>query len=409
MPPKKVKASDIMKDIGLESSESGTEEDSYEYETESESENWSDDSSEEIVSKNKKTSSFKENMAGEEIDYNDLKGKDVIKQMLKPVVTKKTTTTTPVKKGPGRPRKTPILPDIPRLGIVAKALHKKNKMEMQYDSPQSIKKIFALLKSMNCKEIYITFHTKGFLIQAIDHLEKSNISVECQGERFNRYFCEKKYTVKIQQVVLSSLFDQLTTNIHELKFISKKKESKDTHIFIMFVNRVLESDSLYEIPVTWVDKVPDAMNQKPVRYPLRFSLSSREFKTIVKNMERCKADKFLIHKNGKEDLRIMHSRKNRDSSTIGYRQQFKNADKINLYSELSAKEIFTVPISVKYIKKFANSTLADDVEIHAHAKEPTLFISELDKDDVEINGKKKKMATFILKVRTSTFEYQAIK
>jgi hypothetical protein len=359
------------------------------------------------VSKTKKSKMTKKEMAGEAINYDDLKGKDIIKKMLKPVVKK--TTTAAVKKGPGRPRKTPILPDIPRLGIVDKALHKKNKMEMQYDSPQSIKKIFALLKSMNCKNIYITFHTKGFFIQTIDHLEKSNILVECQGERFNRYFCEKKYTVKIQQEVLSSLFDQLTTNIHEIKFISKKKESKDTNIFVMFVNRILESESLYEMPVTWVDKVPEAMNKKFVRYPLRFSLESREFKTIVKNVEKCKADKFLIHKNGKEDLRIVHSRKNRDTSTIGFRQQFRNSEKINLHSELSDKEIFTVPISVKYIKKFANSTLADVIEIHAHAKEPTLFISELDKDDVEVNGKTKKIATFVLKVRTSTFEYQAIK
>lgn len=425
MPPKKLKAKDIIKDLDLESDSDGSGSESYSgsYESGSyETDPW-DDSDSDNTSKNtqnppktKKTPNVqtlkkltvaqkKKLMDGDDIEDSDLKGKDVIKKMMKATPVKNPI----VKKGPGRPRKIPALPKIPRLGIVDKALHNKNMMEMQYDSPQSIKKIFALLKSMNCKNIYFTFHSKGILIQTIDHLEKSTISIQCNGQRFNRYYCEKIYIVKFDQTILSSLFDQLTTNIHELKIISKKNQ-KESSIFVMFVNRVLESPSIYEIPVVFVDKVPESINKKNIKYPLRFTLSSREFKTIVKNMERCKAEKFLIQKDGKKDLRITHSRKNKNVSTIGFRQQFKNPDKIQLHSNLSDREIFSAPISVKFIKKFANSTLADNVTIHAHAKEPTLFVSELDIDDTEIKkGKIISLATFIIEVRTDTFEYQTIK
>jgi hypothetical protein len=118
-------------------------------------------------------------------------------------------------------------------------------------------------------------------------------------------------------------------------------------------------------------------------------------------METSKADKFIIQKSGEDDFRITHSRSSK-SASVGCNYRYRDAKKIKLHSKLSKGEVFTVPIDVRYVKKFAQSLISNDIEIRADSKEPTIFIAEIDKDDDT------EEPAFKVIIRTKTFEYKPI-
>lgn len=325
----------------------------------------------------------------------------IIKKMLKS--TKKDTKTSEVKetRGPGRPRKNPIMEPLPRLGVVNKPVSNKNKMEMQYGNPHSIRKIFMLLKSMGCRKVFITFDKTKFTIEAEDHLQKSNVLVECYGKHMNRYYCASKYTIQIEHDVLAILFAQMSNNTHVIRFISRKKEGEDVNIHVVYTDRVMDVDSTYDVPIIGTGAPPHHKWSNLENYPVSFTFDAKYFRTLIKNMETSKADKFIIQKSGDDDFRITHSR-NSKAASVGCNYRYRSAQKIKLESKLSKGEVFTVPIDVRYVKKFAQSLISDNIEIRADSKEPTVFIAEIDLDE------KTGEPAFKVIVRTKTFEYKPL-
>ena len=111
--------------------------------------------------------------------------------------------------------------------------------------------------------------------------------------------------------------------------------------------------------------------------------------------------KFIIQKSGDDDFRITHSR-NSKAASVGCNYRYRSAQKIKLESKLSKGEVFTVPIDVRYVKKFAQSLISDNIEIRADSKEPTVFVAEIDPDE------KTGEPAFKVIVRTKTFEYKPL-
>lgn len=325
----------------------------------------------------------------------------IIRNMLKPTKTNNRATDVKESRGPGRPRKNPIIEPLPKVGVVNKPVSNKNKMEMQYGNPHSIRKIFMLLKSMGCRKVSITFDKTKFIIEAEDHLQKSDILIECYGKHMNRYYCASKYTIHIEHEVLSSLFAQMSNNTHIIRFISRKKEGDDVSIHVVYTDRVMDVDSTYDVPIISTGPLPAHKLSNYEKYPISFTFDAKYFRTLIKNMEISKADKFIIQKSGEDDFRITHSRSSK-SASVGCNYRYRNAKKINLQSKLSKGEVFTVPIDVRYVKKFAQSLISNDIEIRADSKEPTVFIAEIDKDP------ETKEPAFRVIIRTKTFEYKPI-
>ncbi len=323
----------------------------------------------------------------------------IIKKMLTPTKSTKSADSKETR-GPGRPRKNPIMEPLPKLGVVDKPVSNKNKMEMQYGNPHSIRKIFMLLKSMGCRKVFITFDKKKFTIEAEDHLQKSDILVECYGKHMNRYYCSSKYTIQIEHDVLAILFAQMSNNTHVIRFISRKKEGEDVNIHVVYTDRIMDVDSTYDVPIIGTGAPPLHKWSNPDKYPVSFTFDAKYFRTLIKNMETSKADKFIIQKSGEDDFRITHSR-NSKAASVGCNYRYRNAQKIKLDSKLSKTEVFTVPIDVRYVKRFAQSLISDNIEIRADSKEPTIFVAEIDHDE---HGD----PAFKVIVRTKTFEYKPL-
>ena len=416
MPPKKLKAKEIIGDAELSDLSDVSDDGS----------DWSEssDSGNEKIAKRvqgraqgrtqKQNMRNDDSLDGDEIGEDDLgedessdddsettpsgKIKKILKQSKKPSSTSSKKPPSKPTRGPGRPRKNPVLEALPHFGIVKNPGSKKNKMELQYGNPISVKKIFTLLRAMQCKQIKMTFEKTKFRISAVDHLMKSDIYIECDGSRMNRYYCSEKYSIQMEHETFSKIFNQMDNNTHELRFIAKKTAKDDTVMYIGFIDRILESDATHSAAVASIAHPKIEAWVNPKKYPLSFTLESKYFRQKIKQIETSKAEKFLIQKHGSQDLRISY-KQGGDKSTKGDTTlRFRNPDKIKLRANLSSNEVISVPISVRYVKKFAASMISDNIEIRADPKEPTIFVCDVDPDE---NGK----PAFKVMVHTSTFEY----
>ncbi len=73
------------------------------------------------------------------------------------------------KKGPGRPRKTPKKEPIPRKGISKGPTDEGGVVEMLYDKPTIMKKVFQYFKTVAASQVQIIFRPKNIIFYAVDH------------------------------------------------------------------------------------------------------------------------------------------------------------------------------------------------------------------------------------------------
>jgi len=304
-------------------------------------------------------------------------------------------------KGPGRPRKNPQVDDLPVLGIVNKPDSDKNKMEMRYGNPSSLKKIFMLLKAMDPEELHIYFEKDKFTIKARDHLEKSNIYIEAYGKNMNKYYCEKPFAISLESEAIAKIFQTLDNTHHAIQFISRKRGGDDLNLYIIMIDRVRNRHDNYEIKVKGVSAFQGLEKEVNCKnYPIQFTLESKDFKKIITKIG-LHTDKFTIQKKGDEDLRISTQQSKKTSVKCNF--VFKDPEDIKLVSKIRKNDLFSVAINIKYIKNISKAQLGDEIRIRADSFDPTVF--EIDLDYLEKN----KLFTFRITISTETFKYKAIK
>ena len=304
-------------------------------------------------------------------------------------------------RGPGRPRKNPVVEALPLLGVVKKPQSAKNKMEMMYGNPGSLKKIFTLLKVMEPERIHIYFEKDKFTIKARDHLDKSDIYVECFGSRLHRYFCEKPFAISLEPNSVAKVFQLLKNNHHCIKFISRKRSGDDVNIFIVFTNRIRDQHFTYEVQVKgnsdFTGKNDSEVNLGS--YPINFTMESKEFKETVSGFALHKLKKFTIQKKGGSDFRITTNASEETGVTCSY--VYKNEDEIKLNSRVEKGDLFSSAINIRYIKNFSKTILGDKLCIYADRIKPTVFVTELDGEEDD--------STFRVTVITEAFRYKTVK
>ena len=79
-----------------------------------------------------------------------------------------------VKKRPGRPRKKPLRPPMERIGTAAAPKQPENVVEFIYDKPMIYKKVFALFKAADAKELTFVFDKTEVRVITSDHREKAH-------------------------------------------------------------------------------------------------------------------------------------------------------------------------------------------------------------------------------------------
>jgi hypothetical protein len=285
----------------------------------------------------------------------------------------------PVKKKPGRPRKKPLKKPRERKGVQTTPLNPENIMEMIYDMPAVLKKIFALFKSMAVQSIYIKFEPTHVDIMTVDHLEKSNIRARFHGSKLNHYYCKSPTQVCLNPTHMQKVIKILDKNYLSVAFVLKAATSKSM-ITIIFKNE-MKIDEIREIELIKLPRRKNDITFDSSNYPIKCVFPSKYFKKFVgdtKSFTNC----LTINKTGKAPLTFIHGSTDKKTKSLYVVQ---DPTTIKLVSTVADDDIFSSSVMLDYITPISGAILSDHISMAAHPNKHMLFKVGIDNDTVEVH------------------------
>jgi hypothetical protein len=300
------------------------------------------------------------------------------------------------KKRPGRPKKHIEKKVISRDGIVNEPLNKDKELvsplsvhvvELLYDNPLLLKKIFHLFKTMNVSSIRVLFHYKSVRMYAIDHLEKSQVYIKIFGKKMNRYYCEEPLEISFSPTNIEKI-SQTFTKDHSQFIIAIDRQYKRSKVCVIVSNDEIDDDSVYKIDTETVDPYDWTIENElkhEISYPIKFELPAKYFKRKVADCGPL-CDILRIEKNGGECLRFSYNFKDKHGEHSTY---LKNSGKINLISAIEENDIFSTSIYLEHIKHFSSALIAEEIHISADKERNLIFTAYLDQEEKVLSKQKK--------------------
>lgn len=286
------------------------------------------------------------------------------------------------KRSVGRPRLIQRVDPLPKLGIVVTPSNNDNLVELSYDNVSIFKKIFSLLKLMNVKEINIQFNTNYTKIFGIDHLEKNLINIKINSNKLNHYYCEYPINITLDPKNLDKITQKIDKNYNLFSMILKKNTFRN-NLIIILNNKVLSIDESHIINLIENDVDLHPFYEKTLDYnvyPLKFELTGKYFKKLINDVS-IFSEIFTIEKVNKSPLQFIY--KNINNTIKGY-NICKDDAKINLQTNLTDNEIFSVSVRIDYIKALSNALLSDKIKVYADNENDLVFSLLIDSGAFEI-------------------------
>jgi len=289
---------------------------------------------------------------------------------------------------PGRPRKDINLTPMDIFGITPEASNEENIVELSYKNPSLFKKFFtSLYKNYAISNITFIFDTNSFKIVTkggfSDHISiYNNISVNL----IRHYYCKQRKEITIKREQLEKIFRQVDKSNYNIQFILKEMDH-DSKCYFKIHGNEMEDEKYKQVEL--INPIQQLDNNEPdeSKYPIQFTLPSKYFKNLIKDIENTGSRVFGIHKNNaaKEPLKFVYNESKENKLLC--ETPFLNDKKIKLVNTLDPNDIFVVNVSTKDIKPFANACLGEDVIIYADKNKRICFSSQIDRVSVICNNK----------------------
>jgi hypothetical protein len=281
----------------------------------------------------------------------------------------------PEKKKPGRPKKKVITTHIDAYGIVEKPANEDDVVEMVYCNPTMFKKLLQLYKHFEVSEVELSFTTTELKITTKDHLGKSTIYTTISGKYMNLYYCKFPIKICVKRDNLDRVLGTLGKNHYKITLVLR--EDYRSIMYIIVKDLEYNNENSYELDVV-VSQPLIANNQidDDSMYPIKFKLATKHFKTLINNVKKL-SPIITLQKVGDEPIRFTYSK----SQKVNWVGIYNDKEKIDLKSNLGPDDIFSVSLSIDYIRPFSNSNIGDEVYISAHQNNKMAFTTFLDKKE----------------------------
>jgi len=283
------------------------------------------------------------------------------------------------RKKPGRPRKKPIRPPIPKNGIATTPKKSTNAMELIYDDPEAIKKIFALFKAMVVDVIKLSFEHSRVVMSTTDHYGKSTVHVIINSAQVNHYYCSMPFTIMINSKNMEKIIRILDKSYITVTLVSKIKE-KNTTLHIIYKND-MKIDEYRDLDLIDTGSVSPDMDIDDSHHQIKFTLPSRFFKKMIGDISSF-TDILTFEKCGK-DGPMSYNYINIDK-TLKSRHIVKDPAIIKLECTMEPGDIFGTTIVLDYIKALSGSLLSDSITISADTNRPMIFQSVINTGDIVV-------------------------
>jgi hypothetical protein len=285
------------------------------------------------------------------------------------------------KKGPGRPRKTPKKEPIPRKGISKLATANDGFIEVLYDQPIILKKIFQFFKAIAAEQIQVIFRPKEIIMYTQDHHQKSKIRVKIDANKINHYYCKDTIDIGLSsndlELILNKV-DKEYSSILLMSYLASKQRSVD-----LILDNDMQIDEIHTIDLIIPNyKMENEIEFVDENYTIKFELPSKYFRKTINDIKTMSTELSITQEDINSPLIFEYLTRNKK---IQSKHTVKNNEKIKLQSNLSEdSESFRVDIKIDYLKPIASSQIAEEVIILVDENKYLMTKSYIDNKTVEI-------------------------
>ena len=280
----------------------------------------------------------------------------------------------------GRPKSIKPLPqEEVRDGVISAPNVSSHVLELVYNKPLNIKKIFNYFKLVDMRDIRIEFGQRKVRISGSGHLKRNFIELDIDCSKMYQYYCGHHITMVIDQRNLEKIVQKIDKSYNSIQFIAKRDGyMKELNIVLVdesqgvkeFHNiRLLEASSSHE------DDVISNLSYKD--YPLSFKIPSKYFKKVISDISKF-SQEFTIRHCPEFPLSFPYDS---NSKLIEVEHIFSKPELFSVVYNSNPDQFLESTIHIEFVQSLANALLSDEpVHIFVDHENKMVFKSILDKE-----------------------------
>lgn len=287
------------------------------------------------------------------------------------------TDASPVKRRVGRPKIIkPVSQTSTRRGIVAEPTVGAHALEIVYDIPINLKKIFTLFKLMDTRDVKMEFRISGFRISGAGHLKHNFIDLNVDSSKLTQYYCKHNMIMVIDQKNLEKVIQKIDKSYDSIHIIAKQ-DSYMKELFIVLNDeqqgiREYHTISLLESSSAPEDNIISALPYQS--YPVSFTLPSKYFKKVISDISKFSKD-FTVECRPQTPLSFPYDS---NSKTIDVNHVFTRPDLFKIDSSLKDREFLSTTVRIEYIQSLSTALLSDCVNVFVDHTNMMVFKTTID-------------------------------
>jgi Proliferating cell nuclear antigen, N-terminal domain len=282
-----------------------------------------------------------------------------------------------VKRRVGRPKLVKPAPQSStRKGIVAEPNVPDHALEMVYDEPINLKKIFMLFKLMDTRDVKMEFRLTGVRISGAGHLKHNFIDLNINSANLSQYYCRHNIIMIIDQKNLEKVIQKIDKSYNNIHFIAKH-DSCMKELYIVLNDEAqgikeYHTISLLESSNTSDDNLVSSLPY--TNYPLSFTLPSKYFKKVIGDISKFSKD-FTVERRPGVLLSFPYDS---NSKTIDVNHVFTNPELFKINSSLPDTEFISTTVRIEYIQSLATALLSDNINVFVDHENMMVFRTTID-------------------------------
>lgn len=284
------------------------------------------------------------------------------------------------KRGPGRPPKTQKKEPIPKKGIIKNTDSPDSFVELIYDQPLIIKKIFSFFKSVASSEIQVLFRPGDVIMYTLDHHKKTKIYVRIDASKLNHYYCRSPLTVGISPKEMEMILNKVDKEYSSIIIISDIKTCKQ-NLTVIFENDMKIDESHKIELIESYTHISDEKAFSDENYTIKFNFPSRFFKKTINDIKTMSSQLAIIQESPSSPLVFEYLTSNKRTHS---RHIIRDSSKIGLVSKLQPDDNFRVDVRVDYLKPISSSQITSTIDILIDENKEFMTKSIIDGGAIEI-------------------------
>lgn len=286
---------------------------------------------------------------------------------------------TPTKRRVGRPKIIKPSPQTSaRKGIVAEPAVNEHALEMVYDTPVNLKKIFTLFKLMDTRDVKMEFRLSGVRISGVGHLKHNFIDLSIDSSRITQYFCKHNIIMIVDQKNLEKIIQKIDKSYDSIHFIARQ-DSYMKELYIVLNDDTQGIKEYHTISLLESSNLSDdnVINSLPYSsYPLSFCLPSKYFKKVVCDISKFSND-FTVERRPGVPLSFPYDS---NSKTIDVNHVFTVPELFKINCSLPDTDFLSTTVRIEYIQSLATALLSDNIDIYVDRDNMMVFKTTIDND-----------------------------